>query len=472
MNRILAIAHLTLRDAVRSRLVLYLIVILSALICGLASTVKGDGTLTGQLRVFVGYSLGLTTILLGIVTLWTACGSIAREVRDKQIQLVVVKPVHRFEIWIGKWLGILTMNAGLLTMAGLLVYTSAHWQLRRSSNDSDAVTAAKAKVLAGRRLLIPQVDDVHEETHRVLSDLIATGQISADAPSDDSFEAITRRIRAKRQVVSPGRTRKWIFSVPDSVVKRLHNEMANIEASVRFSSSVGSINSVTARWVLKPIGADSHRALSDVESFSFDLTDAIDGTHTFQIPSSAIPENGQFSLEFINGGRNESATVIFKQDGGLRLLAPESGFGSNLLRALIIVLCQLAALAAVGLTTGSLFFLPAATFTAHALLLIALISHFFIVSSLAPQRQCSHQHHSAGESAPMIERAAEHMIVLAGGIVEPAMQFAPLEMVAEGVLVTWSSVARAILILGVVYCAAFGLISGLALNRRELALPM
>ena len=35
------------------------------------------------------------------------------------MQMVAVKPIPRWKIWIGKWLGILTLNAGLLLVCGI-----------------------------------------------------------------------------------------------------------------------------------------------------------------------------------------------------------------------------------------------------------------------------------------------------------------------------------------------------------------
>jgi hypothetical protein len=46
------------------------------------------------------------------------CGTLARDVEECQIQMVAVKPVARWQIWLGKWLGIVTLNAALLAVAG------------------------------------------------------------------------------------------------------------------------------------------------------------------------------------------------------------------------------------------------------------------------------------------------------------------------------------------------------------------
>ena len=56
--------------------------------------------------------------LLGLSTLWLACGTLARDIEECQMQVVAVKPIARWQIWLGKWLGIMSLNAALLGLAG------------------------------------------------------------------------------------------------------------------------------------------------------------------------------------------------------------------------------------------------------------------------------------------------------------------------------------------------------------------
>ncbi|MEI2724019.1 MAG: hypothetical protein V9H26_10915 [Verrucomicrobiota bacterium] len=70
----------------------------------------------------LAYTLSTITALLGLSTLWLACGTLARDIEECQIQMVAVKPVARWQIWLGKWLGIVSLNAALLAISGLSVY--------------------------------------------------------------------------------------------------------------------------------------------------------------------------------------------------------------------------------------------------------------------------------------------------------------------------------------------------------------
>src|SRR5688572_2511416 len=99
---------------------------LSVLLLGgvvlLPLVIKDDGTARGFTQILLTYTLTMTTALLGFSTLWLACGTLAREMEEAQLQMVAVKPIARWQIWLGKWLGILILNFFLLCLAGAAVF--------------------------------------------------------------------------------------------------------------------------------------------------------------------------------------------------------------------------------------------------------------------------------------------------------------------------------------------------------------
>src|SRR5688500_10053825 len=123
MRRILAIAFLTLRAAFRYRVVLVMALLLIAGVIVLPLIIKDDGTARGFTQIILTYTLALTTTLLGFATLWLSCGILAREIEEAQMQMVVVKPIARWQIWVGKWLGIVALNGMLILLAGIAIYT-------------------------------------------------------------------------------------------------------------------------------------------------------------------------------------------------------------------------------------------------------------------------------------------------------------------------------------------------------------
>ena len=82
MRAVSAIALLTIRTAIRSRVVLSLLTVLLLVTVGLPLTVKGDGTLEGHIQIVIGYTLGMATFLLSISTLWSGCAAVSAEIAE------------------------------------------------------------------------------------------------------------------------------------------------------------------------------------------------------------------------------------------------------------------------------------------------------------------------------------------------------------------------------------------------------
>src|SRR6266536_3632907 len=131
MHRLLAITALTWKAAFRFRLFWVLAGLLLGSVVALPLLLKDDGTARGFIQIMLTYTLSVITTLLGFSTLWLACGTLARDIEDCQMQMVAVKPIARWQIWLGKWLGILLLDATLLAVAGASVYGLLQWRAQR-----------------------------------------------------------------------------------------------------------------------------------------------------------------------------------------------------------------------------------------------------------------------------------------------------------------------------------------------------
>src|ERR1035441_9788711 len=140
MQRIFAIAWLTWKAALRFRLFLVIAVLLLAAVVGLPILIKDDGTARGFTQILLTYTLSTITGLLGLSTLWLSCGTLARDIEECQIQVVATKPIARWQIWLGKWLGIVTLNAVLLGISGGCVFGLLQWRAGK-------LPAAEQKIL-------------------------------------------------------------------------------------------------------------------------------------------------------------------------------------------------------------------------------------------------------------------------------------------------------------------------------------
>src|SRR5262245_27695784 len=149
MQALLAIAGLTWKAAFRFRLFWVLAGLLLGSVVALPILIKDDGTARGFIQIMLTYTLSVITTLLGFSTLWLACGTLARDIEECQMQMVAVKPVARWQIWLGKWLGILLLDACLLALSGGGVYGLLHWRAGQLSPAQQAILRNEVFVARG-----------------------------------------------------------------------------------------------------------------------------------------------------------------------------------------------------------------------------------------------------------------------------------------------------------------------------------
>src|SRR5271165_3550484 len=172
MQRIIAIAWLTWKAAFRFRLFLVIAGLLLAAVVGLPVVIRDDGTARGFTQILLTYTLSSITALLGLSTLWLACGTLARDIEECQMQMVAVKPIARWRIWLGKWLGIMSLNAALLALSGLCVYALLQWRATRLPADEQKILREEVLVARGSAKPPNREKQIEEATDRVLSERI------------------------------------------------------------------------------------------------------------------------------------------------------------------------------------------------------------------------------------------------------------------------------------------------------------
>ncbi|OVE73954.1 hypothetical protein BVX94_02175 [bacterium B17] len=459
INRIIAIALNSIRLAIRSRLVVCLLLILLVTIIGLPISIKGDGTFAGKATILLFYTLGLTVVILGASTMWSACSSISQEVAGRQIQLVAVKPVSALEIWLGKWLGILIMNAVLLLISSVTVYSLLMMEVRKAGLDERETKALYNEVLVGRRSIEPREESVHGKAHARIEHLVEAGKIPPELKNDETyFLEMEKRMKAATHVVGAGKTKQWIFDVPKSF-----NTKKAMAIRYRFSVSTRDRTPVSGMWKAGTIDSQAN--------FTINSESAMDGIHLLYIPSDAITPGEPAVITFSNTETDKKNSAVFAQTNGIELMNKASSFAANYIRSIIVLFCHLALVAALGLTLGSIFSFPVATFCTCALIVLSLSVHYFTVLVGDDTHVVCHSHgHSHPEPTAWNELTTDFVKSIEKYIA-PSMRYKPLDKLADGILVSSSFTVGAILLLGLLYPAIMAVISTFLIRTRELALP-
>lgn len=464
MTGILAIAFLQMRAAVRSKLFISLMAVLFLVLAGLPLTIKGDGTFAGQIKLLLYYPLGLATLILGVATLWASSGAISHEIESRKIHLIVVKPVYHSQIWLGKFLGILVMNVVLLCFTGLTVLGLVHWNLSSGKGSEQEQKVVRQELLAGRRLIQPR-DTFLQETRERYNDLADKGALPAGVSREEVFMAIRKELIAEKTVVKPSSVKKWIMEIPRALSFNEADGTGKIVLKIQFSPVRAGTNSVSGKW---SIGTEGNPGI-----FSIETGGRMDGLYHLSIPVTAdllkavIAEPGRkMVVTFANNDNEKSKPVMFDQINGVRLFVWESGFESNLFRVLLIVLCRLSLLAALGLTASTFLSFPVATFVAFSVLLVSCLAHY----SLLLSEMAGHSHGEEETKVSYWQKASEKAMRRLDEVFQPITQAEAVGPLSDGILVPWQDVGW-VLLMVCFYSSLIGVAGVFLFRRRELALP-
>ena len=126
MHGIYAIAHLTVLEALRSRLLMILALFVAVMLFG--SHFIQYLTLGEQAKIFKDLSLGLLSLFTCVLAIVLPIEQLQREKERNSLAAVLVKPVHRYCFVLGKYLGICFVLALVSAAMTALVLAMMKWQ--------------------------------------------------------------------------------------------------------------------------------------------------------------------------------------------------------------------------------------------------------------------------------------------------------------------------------------------------------
>jgi len=452
MQRILAICWLTWKAAFRFRLFTVIAVLLLATVVGLPLLLKDDGTARGFTQILITYTLSVITALLGLSTLWLACGTLARDIEECQIQVVATKPVARWQIWLGKWLGIVSLNAVLLAMSGACVYGLLQWRATRLPAAEQEVL--RTQVLVARGVAQPQDSnaEIDSRTDQLLQERLKQTRISG-ADLALARQQIREQVKAAYQLVPPQYTREWLIDL--GLAKNfLHGKP--LQLRVKFNAARGSASGTYVGLWQVGVPGTANVWRSDPMSL------APNTYHEFEIPADLFDQRGVLTIDFLNAN---NTTLLFPIEDGMQVLYPSGNFTMNFAKGLAILFCWMALLAAIGLASASFLSFPVATFFSLALLIVV-----FSSGTLANVVTLGTTGMGNPGSGPGL--ADRILIPLFKGmlpVIDLVKNFSPIDSLSSGRAIAWSELGAAF---GQIVLLCGGIISLIGIRlfaRRELA---
>lgn len=453
MQKVYAIIWLTWKAAFRFRLVWIISLLLLASVVLLPLIIKHDGTARGFTQILLTYTLSSVTALLGMATLWLACGTLSRDIEECQMQLIAVKPIPRWQIWIGKWLGLVSLNLVLLALSGACIYGLLTYRASHLSPKEQEIL--KNEVLVARSSLKETPPDIKQDVERILESRIKTMSLTPDEIKD-LRKQIEQQVLAIHQIVPKDYRREWVIDATPA----LKSAKAGKPIYMRIKFYTAQPDIPTTYLCVWRIGSDKSPRIIEFEQRLSGET-----FHEIPIPSDVIGSDGKLVINFIN--RNQIA-LLFPIDEGMEILYYEGGFELNFIRGLLIILFWLALLAAMGLAASSFLSFPVAAFTTMSIMILFFSSGIFR-SAIEEQTVMGVDHETGKPNYPIIDMILLPIFKVAFRIMNLAQAFSPVDYLSSGRTISWTDISLAFGQIVVVLGGIFAIIGIVAFTRRELA---
>lgn len=475
LQQLLAIARLTIKAVVRYRLLPVLAVLLVLVVVGLPLLLKHDGTARGLVQIVITYCLSAVTAILGLVTLWLATGTLARDVEDCSMQMVVVKPIPRWQIWLGKWLGIMGLNFALLGLSGLSVFFLIQWRAAGLPDKQQAIL--RNELLLARGSLKEPLPDLDADVEKLLKERMKQlGPIANGADLATVRKDVKEFLKSQYQVVPPKQARTWVI---DAGTQRSLLETQPVYLRVKFRTAQYSVKPETFQtfWEVGPPNATNRVRISRLlttdtfHEFGVNMLDAkgsltIDPVKDGRVLNLLDPQ-GRLIITF---GNANQANLLFDLEEGMEVLYHEGGFGLNFTRGLAIIFIWLGLLAAIGLAGASYLSFPVAAFFSISVLICGLMSG--TVANVVKDGTFGSTNHDTGAPEGVLGAVDFVMVPLfraADQVLTMVNSFSPIDALSTGRSVSWMTLLRAVLQIWLVIGGLFAVVGIVAFTRRELA---
>ena len=372
MRSIWAVAINTIKQALRIKVVVVFTILLFVLLPVLGITTTGDETLKGRLQTFVSYALSLMSFLLCVLTIIVSIYSVTSDIDQRQIYTVITKPIRRSQFILGKLLGVITLDVILLVLFSAIIYTIAIYTPKfTKAPENELIEANNGFFTARASLTVPEVD-VTKEVADKYTELDRRGELPADVPREEIITQLTQQAQLAKRAAGVGQVLLWEFENVEPLAESMF---------IRFKYDV-SVNppdsQVWGRWFAGDYQYFKYGTQSKTPIYDEVHKHSVRDAHEIQIPAEVVPEHGHLAIAFMNAPLN-SVAIIFPPDG-LEVLYKAGSFGSNFIRAILMILFRLIFLACLGILAASFLSFPVAILFCFVIFFTASFSGFVLDS--------------------------------------------------------------------------------------------
>ncbi len=463
MRRLWAVARTTLHEAVRTRTVPVVAVVLLAVVGLSPFLLRGAGKLVEQVQLVLSYSLGAVGFLLAIMTIFLSASTLASDLREKRIETIATKPIPRWQILVGKWLAVMLLNIAFVALSGGATYVLVRHVIGRpaAAADDQERHALMNEVYTARHTLGPSRPDA--EIDEAIDNEIARKR-EADQLGEGFNEAAYRSTRRKELWISyntlpPGYFCQYTFegitpARPDQEIY-VRYKLIDVGGGSRLDKST-----ILVDWTISP-----ERTLPIQQGIvTRQQVVSLDDYHVFTIPANLVSADRELfvtcrNLTNLPGGA--PAYAAFPAKEGIQVLYKAGSFEGNVVRTMLLVLIRLAFLSALAVAAASLLSFPVASLLVLFVFVCALLVNQFVGLALPVP---------GTEEEPEFRTPTFYRFLFeaVAAAVPNFGRYDGTGDVATGRLVPWSLVVRGAGIIGAAYSGVVMVLGCLYFRSREL----
>lgn len=375
MRNIRAIAFNTIAQTLRMKIAVVIVILLLILLPLMSVVMSGDGTLLGKLQSFTSYGLSLVSVLLCLFTIIIACFTLSNDIRRRHLDMVITKPIRRYQVVLGKFVGVVLLDAFLLAVFAAIIYGLTLLMPKLQEADARQMATAKAEFFTARQVVQPAQSEaaLRAAAEERFRELKAQDRIPADMEENEVLNELLHQERTANKSVEMTAVKEWEFTglqVPT-------DPNAIIFIQYKFNASPEPSDSqVFGQWRVGDLGQfqlGAQAAQSPI--YGVERTESVRDQHEFAVFADCISEDGSLTVAFFNNPNMNNCTVIFEE---LSLLYRVGSFENNFFRAVLLIAMRLVSLAALGVSLSTWLSFPVAVLASQAYYLIGLVYGFLV----------------------------------------------------------------------------------------------